>query len=359
MKRKKNAGFTLVELLVSIAVLSIVTLGIGGLLRLAAEQYSNATKETEVQNLLQSTFASLSNSLEDAAIDVIYDNSNKRLTVVNQDKFIQFQLSGSSLYYDEGTYSAGDLDDDGKKAEAAGHTPQTQTENLLADHVQSFNVDTSSKAQGFVVLDVTVTYHERSKNLIQNVFMRNLRPKSSDQLANNTTTPTTSPTTGPTTTPPTNPPTTAPTTGPGPGPGPGPSNPTSTPVPTSTPMPTSTPVAGGTAGARVKDFDKEESANWKRFTFNLTHYGSAVKIEVIHLKNPDQYTIRVKHDDPQGNSSNYWMLAGINQQDGGGTTTAMPGFNWNQQDFNINMNTDEFNWFMDNFGIDVKDELGF
>ena len=63
MKQKKNMGFTLVELLVSIAVLSIVTLGVGGLLRLAAENYSNATKETEVQNLLQSTVASVSNAL--------------------------------------------------------------------------------------------------------------------------------------------------------------------------------------------------------------------------------------------------------------------------------------------------------
>ena len=42
--KNHNKGLTLVELLVSVAVLSIVTLGIGGLLRLAAVQYYRFSK---------------------------------------------------------------------------------------------------------------------------------------------------------------------------------------------------------------------------------------------------------------------------------------------------------------------------
>ena len=112
MRREKNKGLTLVELLVSIAVLSIVTLGIGGLLRLAAEQYSNATKETEVQNMLQSTVASLSNQLADAALGVHFDNTKKQLTIVNKDNYVKFELNGTVLYYDEKTYAAASSDED-------------------------------------------------------------------------------------------------------------------------------------------------------------------------------------------------------------------------------------------------------
>lgn len=236
MKRRKNEGFTLVELLVSIAVLSIVTMGIAGLLRLAAEQYSNATKETEVQNMLQQTFAALSNSLEDAALGVHYDGTKKELTIVNNDKYMKFLLKGDVLYYDEHEYDYA-ADDEEKNDEARAATTGTAQENVLADHVTSFYVDTSSADQGLVVLSVDIRFQERSKNLIQNVFLRNIGDKNSSFLATNTggiptpgaggggtggTSPTTEPTTAPTggagdpviTTPPTVAPTEAPTTAP-------------------------------------------------------------------------------------------------------------------------------------------------
>ena len=179
--KRKNAGFSLVELLVSVAVLSIVTLGIGGLLKLAAEQYSNATKETEVQNLLQSTVASISNSLEDVAIDVTFEAEKKRLIIINQEDYLVFELQGSALYYDVKQYPDTANDDAKKKAEAnkllGTDLTYDSDVNLLADHVTVFSVDTSTKAQGFVVLNVTIQYQERVKNLTQNVFMRNLKPK--------------------------------------------------------------------------------------------------------------------------------------------------------------------------------------
>ena len=171
MKQKKNMGFTLVELLVSIAVLSIVTLGVGGLLRLAAENYSNATKETEVQNLLQSTVASVSNALEDAGLGVRYNNSTKTLTIANKDNYIKFRLVGTNLYYDEGTYSGGD--DDAKLNAAVAANVHTNPENLLCDHVERFDVDASGADNGLVVIRVDVRYMERAKSLTQNVFLRN------------------------------------------------------------------------------------------------------------------------------------------------------------------------------------------
>lgn len=171
MKRKKNQGLTLVELLVSVAVLSIVTLGIGGLLRLAAEQYSNATKETEVQNTLQQAFASVSNSMEDAELGVFF--STNELTVANKQKFIKFELKNGTLYYDEQDYSDPSLDDEDKIDEAVDGSASTGQANILADHVNAFSVSFPPEAEGVAVLTISVKYYERSKSMTQNVFLRN------------------------------------------------------------------------------------------------------------------------------------------------------------------------------------------
>ena len=177
---RKNQGFTLVELMVSIAVLSIVTLGVGGLLRLAANQYSNATQETEVQNLIQSTFASINNSLVDAEIgvDFVEWSGKSALVIANKNNIVVFLKSGNKLYYtDTLTYTAGKKDseklDDAVTKAKTGFTP-TDAENLLADHVTLFNVDKTNAENGWVVLSVKIQHHDRYKSMAQNVFLRNL-----------------------------------------------------------------------------------------------------------------------------------------------------------------------------------------
>lgn len=174
MKQKRNQGFTLVELLVSIAVLSIVTLGIGGLLRLAAEQYSNATKETEVQNVLQQTVASVSNTMEDAELGVFF--AGNTLTVANREKYFKFERSGSVLYYDEKMYMSA-VDDDEKIDEAKSGSVGHNQENVLADHITQFSVTIPEvlpgDKQGFAVLTVGIQFQERGKDISQNVFFRN------------------------------------------------------------------------------------------------------------------------------------------------------------------------------------------
>ena len=156
MKHKRNQGFTLVELLVSIAVLSIVTLGIGGLLRLAAVQYSNATKETEVQNLLQSSFASVTNSLVDA-IYVKVDCDD--VIIANSEKILRYTYSSDNktLYYDEIDYSDDDLEDS-EKIEEANNSSATGTAvaNILADKVTAFSIEPHIN-EGYLVLKMTVT----------------------------------------------------------------------------------------------------------------------------------------------------------------------------------------------------------
>ena len=328
MKRVKNSGLTLVELLVSVAVLSIVTLGIGGLLRLAAEQYSNATKETEVQNQTQSVFASVSNALEDVAIDVTFNGS--RLTIVNKDGCIMFELDNGILYYDEKNYVT-DLfmaedDDDSKKAVAASAVMSKNTANILADHVTAFSVDTSTKDQGFVVVSMTVTLHERSKSMVQNVFMRNLRPKGSAVLLNNSTT--TVPSNAPTTV--QNPLTSLTGAAPGPGPGGVTNPPTNPPSPTQPPSPTPTEeptdytsrISNITPGATKVTFTMKDENNGNPTTVKITKEGSNYKIDA---------------------GSNAWVIANL-----------MPGYYDPGHD---PLRPEQIKWLKDSCGIDVTTQI--
>ncbi len=183
--RQNNKGLTLVELLVSVAVLSIVTLGIGGLLRLAAVQYSNASRETEVQNLIQTTVASIKNSIVDAK-EVVFNNSDKELTLINDTGYAKYKKIGDCIYYADGVFSEG-ISESERKNIALNAAVSTAQENLLSDHVAKFFVDTNSIALGMVELQVEIRYMERTKYLAQNVFVRNLKPDSSVASAGGTT----------------------------------------------------------------------------------------------------------------------------------------------------------------------------
>ncbi len=327
MKRTKNAGLTLVELLVSIAVLSIVTLGVGGLLRLAAEQYSNATKETEVQNLSQSVFASVSNSLEDVAIDVTF--SGGRLTIVNNDGIILFEKDGDKLYYDEQAYTslgvAADADNDAKKTAASSATIGKDEENLLADHVAVFSVDTSTKDQGFVVVSLTINHHERTKSMVQNVFMRNLRPKNLAVAANSTTQAPSA--------------TQAPSSTPIPTPITGPAgfggitnvpSPTNAPSPTQAPSPTPTEeptdytsrISNITPGATKVTFTMKDENNGNPTTVKITKEGSNYKIDA---------------------GNNAWVIANL-----------MPGYYDPGHD---PLRPEQIKWLKDSCGIDVTTQI--
>ena len=338
MKRTKNAGLTLVELLVSVAVLSIVTLGIGGLLRLAAQQYSNATKETEVQNLSQSVFASVSNALEDVAIDVTF--SSNRLTIVNNDGIILFELDGDILYYDEKTFSslsvAADANADTKKAAAAAASIGKAQENILADHVSVFSVDTSTKDQGFVVVRLTVTHHDRSKSLVQNVFMRNLRPKNSSVAAN---TATTVPTNVPTTVNPL----TSLTGAAGHGPGGATNPPSPTLAPTNTPTPEPTGVDNGNTMVASNQHVYNDGKSIS-FTLDRSYDGHSASYGLVITKNArNEYTISGITDTVKG-----WLKAA--QENGSETIPAMPGYNW-QESFVLTQ--EQIDWLNTYYGVDL------
>ena len=166
---EKNQGMSLVELLVAVAVLGISMIGIVALMNLATRYYSNSNKEVEVQQELQTTFAMVSNMIVDANGSVTFDTSTKTATIVNKQKKYVVTLSGTNLYAKEFLATA-------------TITDIKAPENLLADKVESFSLNTSHYDDGYVTLAMKVKYGSREAAMTKNVFMRNAGKERTDFL---------------------------------------------------------------------------------------------------------------------------------------------------------------------------------
>ena len=159
-KMIRNQGMSLVELLVSVAVLGIAMIGILSLINLSTKYYSNSSKEVEVQSELQTTFAMVSNMLVDANAGVTFTSSSKKAVIANRNKKYVVQLSGTKLYAK--SFNASEAE-----------TSITTENNLLADHVEYFVIDTTHYDDGYVTMGMRVKYGSREASMTKNVFLRN------------------------------------------------------------------------------------------------------------------------------------------------------------------------------------------
>lgn len=135
--RKNHRGFTLVELICTIAIFSIVITGVGSAMVISARSYSSGNVELDLQQQAQITSNLLTNLIIDA--DRIVDASGSMLTVEKVE-------SGVTVTYT--VY----LDGDQIVYQKDGSTPQT-----LAEHVTGFAV---SNAAGNDNVDFTLQFAE-------------------------------------------------------------------------------------------------------------------------------------------------------------------------------------------------------
>ena len=166
---EKDQGMSLVELLVSVAILGIAMVGILALMNLSTRYYSNSSKEVEVQQELQTTFSMVSNMIVDANVSIEFKASENRAIIKTKEKRYEVHLSGRNLYAKEFLASAGTEDID-------------TAANLLADRVEAFSIDTSHYDDGYVTLAMTVKYGTRVASMTKNVFMRNAGKEKKDFL---------------------------------------------------------------------------------------------------------------------------------------------------------------------------------
>ena len=163
----KNQGMTLIELLVSVAMLGIAMIGIISLMNLSTKYYSNSSKEVEVQQELQTTFSMVSNMIVDANVGVSFDAANNKATISSKTKRYVVELSGNKLY--------------AKEFGPTGALTDIKTSaNLLADRVESFSINTSHYDDGYVTMAMKVKYGTREAAMSMNVFLRNSGKEKAD-----------------------------------------------------------------------------------------------------------------------------------------------------------------------------------
>lgn len=159
--RVRNQGMTLVELLVSIAAFAIAMIGIVSLINYSARFYSNSSKEVEIQSELNSVFTLVSNMIVDANSSVAFDSSHKLARIVHKDKKYVVQLVDHKLYARE--YAS----------PSAAESGIANPANLLAEHVDTFEIDASHYDDGYVAMKMKAVYGTREAYMSKNIFLRN------------------------------------------------------------------------------------------------------------------------------------------------------------------------------------------
>lgn len=171
-----NKGMSLVELLVSVAVLSILMAGVFGLMKAAATYHATSSREVELQNQMQTTFVQVSNLLVDA--DAVQFSGN-RLVACRDNEFYVVEKDGNKLYAYEGT-GASDSDyllqttKEEKLAYAMNKTISKTDNCMISDKISHFEVVTTDyEKTGYVVVGIKCEYNSRNAYMSRNVFLRN------------------------------------------------------------------------------------------------------------------------------------------------------------------------------------------
>lgn len=186
-KKENNAGFSLVELLVSIAILAVVSAAIFEFVMVAIRNYQQGTREVEVQYEAQLVMNQLQDLLIDARRGVTYTyytNSasegtmilsdadipegtvkGKRVIVYHTDCYyvLDWVAEQQKILYSE--YSKNEAGDWVVDPEAAGV--------LMAEYVQDFSADLSLVHRNNCIGFDLVFDNEREYRVTQNVKLRN------------------------------------------------------------------------------------------------------------------------------------------------------------------------------------------
>lgn len=176
-----NAGFSLVELLVAIAIFSIVSIAFFEFLTVAIKHYQKETMEVEIQYEAQLAVNQLQDLMIDAKKGVSYTVNgitgiksdadivagttvnSKEVTIYNTDRYyiVKWNAADRELVYSE------------YKLESDGTWTEVADEQLMAEYISEFSVDLSLyDRNGSVGIDALFE-KDREYRVTQNVKLRN------------------------------------------------------------------------------------------------------------------------------------------------------------------------------------------
>lgn len=151
---RKNGGFTLVELLVSVSILSVIGLAIGGFIYVSTNQYRAANAEVDVQAEAQVVQGQLTNLVLGASRGM--DAKENELTLFDYDPETK-KKSCIRIHFSEGDsrllYTGYILKEDG--ADAGTWKAEEGKEDLFyAQYVTGFSVEFCDENGGKLTEDV-------------------------------------------------------------------------------------------------------------------------------------------------------------------------------------------------------------
>ena len=167
---KNNKGYTLVELLISLALLSIIMLEIFGVMQNSSKLFSNGTYEVELQTEAQQVIQQLNELMIDCNNTVSANfnsltNSDDIIISFNEAKYtIVLSKDNPSVSYGNLYYTKEDL---------TGGGDSTPGPILMAEYVNSISLNCLDYKNNFVTLSVSMNNGKYSYVANQAIYFRN------------------------------------------------------------------------------------------------------------------------------------------------------------------------------------------
>ena len=158
--RKNNRGITLVELIVSAAILGIVAMCASAFMLAGARTYNSVNYAVRLQYQAQLAMAQLQEYTVDCSRGIAWDETTSTLYIVNGDEVHVFDYDSASKEITYGTASF---------AESLSIT----VEGLVAEHVESMSVKMEDRQ---IEITLNMARDNKHYNATQVIALRN-RPK--------------------------------------------------------------------------------------------------------------------------------------------------------------------------------------
>lgn len=169
---KNNKGYTLIELLVAMAIFAIVMLEIFTMMNQSSKLYLNGTYEVELQTEAQQIVQQMEELLIDANVSVncVSGVSGNSIEIINHniDYYIDYVPSSNpSISYGNLYLSTAYKDD-------SGNITNWEADVLLAEYVESISLNMAEyETTSRITLDVVMNNGKYSYNTSKDIYLRN------------------------------------------------------------------------------------------------------------------------------------------------------------------------------------------
>ena len=192
--KKSNSGFTLVELVVVMAIMGLLGLAVAGFIGSGTKQYKYASKEVDLQYEAQLAMNQIGDLLIDAQKSVKFKSSASSpaaVQVVSAGEEAVASTTGNDrtlvITDEDCIYNVIFKSDDGKlylrkdSVDSAGNVTNKGDESLMADYVAGFDAEVSDTGnRNSIRLIVDFKSGDKKYTATQNFTMRNKIPVGKD-----------------------------------------------------------------------------------------------------------------------------------------------------------------------------------